>query len=69
MIKEIDLFGVFLPPMVAYAAVAAVLWLALRKVLTWIGIDRFVWHPALFNTALYVLVLAGCVMAVFHWDR
>ena len=69
MIKEIDLFGVFVPPLFAYAAVAALLWLVLKRILTRLGADRFVWHPALFNTALYVLILSGCIAAVFHWDR
>jgi hypothetical protein len=69
MIREIDLFGVFLSPLVVYGAVAAVVWLVLRRVLAWIGVYRFVWHPALFNAALYALILAGCVMAAFSWDR
>ena len=69
MIKEIDLFGVFVPPLFAYAAVAAILWLVLKRILARLEADRFVWHPALFNTALYVLILSGCIAAVFHWDR
>ena len=52
-----------------YAGVAAVLWLLLRRIFARAGLGRFVWHPALFHTALYVLILAGCIVAVFHWDR
>lgn len=66
MIKEVDLFGVYVPPMFAFAAAAAVLWIALRWVLAGIGFYRFVWHPALFNVALYVLVLSVCVSFVFR---
>jgi protein AaeX len=66
MIKEIDLFGVFLPPMFAYGAAALLVWYVLRRSFAWIGLYRFVWHPALFNTALYVLILAVCVSVVFH---
>ncbi|WP_343232361.1 DUF1656 domain-containing protein [Microvirga terricola] len=43
------------------------LWYALSKVLSWMGIERVVWHPSLFNTALYVLILSGCILAVFRW--
>jgi hypothetical protein len=66
MIKEINVFGVFLPPMFGYAAMAGILWLALRRLLAGIDAYRFVWHPPLFNTALYVLILAGLVAATFR---
>jgi hypothetical protein len=66
MIKELDLFGVFVPPMFAYAATAGLIWLVLRQGLRWAGAYRFVWHPALFNTALYVLVLSLCVTFVLR---
>lgn len=66
MIKEVDLFGIYVPPMFAYAAVAAVIWIVLRRVLGGIGFYRLVWHPALFNVALYVLVLSVCVSLVFR---
>nr|WP_246728415.1 DUF1656 domain-containing protein [Microvirga terricola] len=56
-----------MPPLLAYAALAGVLWYALSKVLSWMGIERVVWHPSLFNTALYVLILSGCILAVFRW--
>ncbi|WP_046862555.1 DUF1656 domain-containing protein [Microvirga massiliensis] len=65
MIKEFDLFGVYWPPVLAYAAAAALFWLVLRRWLVWAGIYRFVWHPALFNTALYVLILSFCITIVF----
>ncbi|MCB8821497.1 DUF1656 domain-containing protein [Microvirga rosea] len=69
MIKEINVFGIFVPPLFAYAGGSALIWLALRRFLRWAGVYRGVWHPALFNTALYVLILSGCIVAVFHWDH
>ena len=65
MIKEIDLFGVYLPPMLAYAAGTAVIWFLFRRLLAWAGVYRFVWHPPLFNAALFVLILAIIVAIVF----
>jgi hypothetical protein len=62
MIKEIDLFGVYLPPMLAYLAVTAVLWLVLRHLLRRFGAYRWVWHRPLFDTALFVILLAGIVV-------
>jgi hypothetical protein len=66
MIREIDLFGVYLPPMLAYAAGTAVLWLLLRRLISSAGFYRFVWHPPLFNAALFVLILAVIVVIVFR---
>lgn len=59
MIKEIDLFGVFLPPILLYALIAGAIWLPLRVALDRAGLDRVVWHPALFGVALYVVLLAA----------
>ncbi|MBM6592537.1 DUF1656 domain-containing protein [Microvirga pudoricolor] len=66
MIKEIDLFGVFVPPLLAYAAAAFAVWYVLREGLSAVGIYRFVWHAALFNTALYGLILSVIVIAIFR---
>jgi len=66
MIKEIDLFGVFLPPMFAYACAAALIWAALRRGLAWVGFDRLAWHSALFSTALYAFVLSCLVILFFR---
>jgi hypothetical protein len=62
MIKEVNLLGVYLPPMLAYLAVTAVLWLVLRHLLRRLGVYRWVWHRPLFDTALFVILLAGIVV-------
>ena len=66
MIREIDLFGVYLPPILVYAAGTAVLWLLFRRLLSSAGFYRLVWHPPLFNAALFVLILAAIVAIVFR---
>jgi hypothetical protein len=63
MIKEINLGGVYFAPILAYMAAAAVIWYLLRFVLERLGVYRIVWHPALFNTALYVILLSAFVAA------
>lgn len=63
MIKEINLDGIYLPPLLGYLAGAAVLWYVLRYLLTRLGVYRFVWHPPLFNTALFVMLLSAFVAA------
>jgi hypothetical protein len=63
MMKEINLDGVFLPPLLGYLAGAAVAWYAVRYLLGRLGVYRFVWHPPLFNTALYLILLSAFVVA------
>lgn len=63
MIKEINFAGILLPPLIGYALAAAILWLAARFALARADLYRFVWHPPLFNTALYVILLSIVVVA------
>ena len=58
MIHEIDLGGLFFAPLIVSAAVALPLWLGLRAGLTRSGAYRWVWHPALFDVALYLVLFA-----------
>jgi len=66
MIAEINLFGVYLSPMLGFAALAVVAWLVLRHLLRRLGAYRWVWHRPLFDTALFVILLAGIVVLVWH---
>jgi protein AaeX len=63
IIKEISFAGVLFPPLLGYMAVAAVLWYALKYLLNRFGLYRYVWHPPLFNTVLYVMVLSALVVS------
>jgi len=63
MIKEINFAGILLPPLMGYGLAAALLWLAVRFALSRAGFYRFVWHPPLFNTALYIILLSIVVIA------
>jgi hypothetical protein len=63
MIKEISLGGVYLPPMVGYLLGTALVWWLLRYTIGRLGLYRFVWHPPLFNAALYVILLSAFVTA------
>jgi hypothetical protein len=63
MIKEISLNGVYLPPLLGYLAGTAVVWYLVRYLLGRLGVYRLVWHPPLFNTALYVILLSAFVVA------
>ena len=60
MIGEINLFGVFLPPLLVWVGVALVISASLRWLLAKAGAYRFIWHRPLFDLALLV-VLTGLV--------
>jgi Protein of unknown function (DUF1656) len=59
VIGELDLYGVFLSPLLGLAVAALAVQHVLRRLLDRLGLYRWVWHRALFDTALYVLVLGG----------
>jgi uncharacterized membrane protein len=54
--KELNVGGVFVAPMVGYLVIACGLYLVVRRRFL-PGIERRVWHPALFKLALFVILL------------
>lgn len=61
MIGEISLYGVYVP----WLLVLFLLALVITRVLAWgfaqLGWYRLVWHPPLFDAAMFVLVLGALV--------
>jgi hypothetical protein len=57
MIGEANLDGLYLPWLLLLAGLALLAQWAARRVLASLGVYRWVWHPALFDAALYVLLL------------
>ena len=60
MIGEIDLFGVFLPPLLVWLGIGLLLSAALRAAFTRLGFYRYVWPRPLFDLAL-LIILTGAV--------
>ena len=56
MLADISLFGVFVDVRFATAVVALLLVMPLRRLLGAVGAYRVVWHPALVDLALFVLL-------------
>jgi hypothetical protein len=59
---EIDLFGVYVAPMSVLLVIAWVVTIALRRAASRFGLLGYVWHPALFEFALYMIVLSLSTM-------
>jgi hypothetical protein len=64
MLSEVDVGGIYVAPIVVYAVVTIPLFLILRWVLGHLGVLRTVWHPALFELAVYVTLLSLLILAV-----
>ncbi len=59
---EINLFGVYVAPISLIMVVAWLITIALRRVANRSGLLRYVWHPALFVFAVYIIVLASSIL-------
>jgi len=64
MIGEIDLYGVFVPPLLLMVIAAMPLAGGVRLALTRLGAYRFVWHRPLFDLAVFVIILGGVCFVV-----
>jgi hypothetical protein len=62
MIGEFDIYGVYFPAFAIFAAIAFLLQIIVKRLLNASGFYRLVWHRALFDLAIYVILL-GVVTA------
>jgi protein AaeX len=66
---EINLFGLYVAPITVIMAVAWIAYALLRRGGARVGLSQYVWHPALFELALYVIILASAVLIIARWRR
>jgi hypothetical protein len=59
---EINLFGVYVAPISVMMVMAWFITIALRRTATRFGLLRYVWHPALFVFAVYIIVLSSWIL-------
>ncbi|MGX0893521.1 hypothetical protein AB7M22_005529 [Pseudomonas sp. ADAK2 TE3594] len=59
MIGDLDISGVFLPTLLVLMGITYVLYLLVHGLLTHLHFYRLVWHRALFNVALYAVLLGA----------
>ena len=58
---ELDLFGVIVPSLLLWSIVAYAIARMASKVIARAGLYRHVWHPALFDFAIFVCLIASLV--------
>lgn len=64
--SEVDLFGVYFAPAAPILVVAALAFVILRRATSGLSILRRVWHPALFEFAVYVILASGLTLLLAH---
>jgi hypothetical protein len=62
--SEINLFGVYVAPISVLIVAAWMVIIVLRRVADRFGLLSFVWHPALFVFAIYMIVLSSIVLLI-----
>ncbi len=61
---ELDIFGVYIAPIVPLMIAAWIVTLLLRRWASRAGLLRRVWHPALFVFATYTIVLSTFILII-----
>lgn len=67
MSGEIDIYGVYVPNLLALALATLLVSLVVRRGLAYLGVYGFVWHRGLFDVALYVVLLQGMSLLSRWW--
>ncbi|MCA1401134.1 DUF1656 domain-containing protein [Bradyrhizobium sp. BRP56] len=60
---ELDLFGVLVPSLLLWSVIAYALARLISKLIARAGLYRRIWHPALFDFALFIFLVTGLVFA------
>jgi hypothetical protein len=68
MIGEVSIYGLYLPPLLLLTLAALVVARLCKLVLARTGFYRAVWHPALFDFSLFVIVLGALTYFTRNWS-
>ncbi|MNO10081.1 efflux system membrane protein [compost metagenome] len=66
MPREIALHGVYVPTVTLLFLICLVLVWGLDRLLAWVGVYRFVWHPPLFRVCLFACLYGGAALYVYR---
>jgi protein AaeX len=66
--NEINLFGLYVAPITVIMAAAWVAYVVVRRVGDRFGLTPLVWHPALFELSLYVIIVSSIVLVIACWS-
>ena len=61
-LAEINMFGVYVAPISLMMVATWLVTIVLRVAAGRFGLLRYVWHPALFSFAVYIIILSSWVL-------
>jgi hypothetical protein len=67
MIGEVSFYGIYVPTLLLMAILALGVSHIVRYLLARAGFYRLVWHPALFDFALFIIVLGALSFSSSYW--
>ena len=62
MLANVDVYGFYIAPFAADVVITLVLFVPMRRLLARLGVNRYVWHPNLFEIALFSIMLCLIVL-------
>ena len=68
MIGEVSIYGLYVPPLLLLTLAALAVARLFSLVLAKTGFYRLVWHPALFDFSLFVIVLGALTYYTRNWS-
>jgi protein AaeX len=63
MLREVPLFGALAPSLLLYFLAALLLFVVVDRLVTGLGVYRFVWHPPLTRFGLFLCLFSVLVFA------
>ena len=64
--SEVDLFGVYFAPAAPILVLAALAFAILRRLTGGLGLLRHVWHPALFEFSVYIILVSTLTLVLAY---
>jgi protein AaeX len=63
MLREVPLFGALAPSLLLYFLAALLLFVVVDRLVTRLGVYRFVWHPPLTRFGLFLCLFSALVFS------
>lgn len=63
-VKEVDFCGIYLPPFFLGLLIAGLIYFILHHLLDRVAIHRWVWNRAVFEAAVFVILLAATIFVI-----
>lgn len=64
---EMYLFGVFLNSELVTSVIGLVLAFLVFRVLVFFGVDKYIWHHALFEASLFIVCWGVSIFVINNW--